>query len=68
MRKFCAEKRGDKETEKLRSAFREFIEAVKKGVKMHGEWVATKTEFIPLQVQLESSLETFVDQLTPYLN
>ena len=57
----------DHEKEKLRRALKMFMDAVIKGVKLHGEWVTTQTEFIQLHVSFEVGMDKLVNILKVFV-
>ena len=56
-----------KRKQKMRLEFSRFSSVLVKATKLHGEWVTTNPEFVPLQVQLENSLESFISMLSNYV-
>ena len=57
----------EKYKKKLRNAFIEFMRQNVLGVQLHGEWVESNPEFIPLQIQIEESLIDLKKKMLPYI-
>lgn len=57
----------NKYIEKLKKAFKVFLDVNEKGLVLHAKWVAENTAFIPLQHELESGFLSLVEKLSTYI-
>ena len=57
-----------KQKQKVRFEFSRFSSVLIEANRLHSEWVTYNPEFIPLQVQLDSSLEHFLKMLSNFID
>lgn len=56
-----------KYTQKMKTAFQQFVKINQRALNMHGKWVIDNPAFVPLQHELESGLISLVEKLSKWI-